>query len=137
MNSPLSLLPTEGGIDQMSCRDWRTQQAEGGVSSLLHLLMQRLRRRAPCCSLNRGKGHTEQVGRVRRKGSSGAICLHTQCFVHMQDAGVPMAQLDTTEWSRRALLPSKRVGLRADDCALEVSREGIKEVWKRSGWSQI
>lgn len=133
MNSPLSLLPIEYGVDQMSCQDWGPQQAEHGVSSLVHLLIQRLCQCAPCGYLNGGKRHMEQAGRVRRKGSHGAICLHTQHFVHVKDAGVSCGSIRYTEWSWRAILPSKRAGLQASDCATEVSREGITEVCKRSG----
>lgn len=75
--------------------------------------------------LNGGKRHMEQAGRVRRKGSHGAICLHTQHFVHMQDAGVSCGSIRYTEWSWRAVLPSKRAGLQANDRATEASREGI------------
>lgn len=38
----LYLLPTEDGIDQISCQVWGTLKAEHGISSLVHVCIQRL-----------------------------------------------------------------------------------------------
>lgn len=64
-----------------------------------------------------------------------ACALNILCMCKTVE--LPTAQLHTANWSRRAILPPKRVGLRAKDCALEVSREGIREARERSGWSPI
>lgn len=80
--------------------------------------------------------HLEKVGRVRRKGRSGALCLPTYHSVCMKDSWVSCGS--EYGWWRRAFLPFNRGRLRArrpqlqenNDCTLVVSEERIKELWR-------